>query len=90
MKAILLLCSSLLLAQTALAEPAPTPANGQKLFVGSPCDTAELTTPNPAITDKVALEKQVRTCDINHNINWYDDEVMDVVAYLNQTYYKFP
>lgn len=88
MKAMLILCSGLLLMQTAVA--APDPANGQKLFVGSPCDTVELTGPNPAITNHAALEKQVRACDINRNINWYDDEILDVVTYLNQTYYKFP
>jgi hypothetical protein len=93
MKAILLLCSGLLLMQTAVAASAarlPDPANGQKLFVGSPCDTVELTGPNPAITNSTELEKRVRMCDINRNINWYNDEIQDVVTYLKQTYYKFP
>ena len=87
-KALMILCSGLLLMQTAQA--APNPANGQILFVNSPCDTEALTTPNPVITDTASLEKEVRQCDISRNINWYDDEIKDVVAYLNQTYYKFP
>ena len=87
MKPVLILCSGLLLMQTALA--APDPANGQNLFVNSPCDTEELTAPNPKITDTASLETAVRQCDITRNINWYDDEIKDVVTYLNQTYYKF-
>ncbi len=89
MKAVLILCGSLLLAPATWAKGADA-ANGQSLFVNSPCDTPALTTPNPAITDKAALEKQVRACDIERNINWFDDEILDVVAYLNQTYYHFP
>lgn len=87
-KALMILYSGLLLIQTAQA--APDSANGQKLFVNSPCDTAALTTPTPKIKDIASLEKEVRQCDISRNINWYDDEIKDVVVYLNQTYHKFP
>ncbi|SDZ88413.1 hypothetical protein SAMN05660964_00513 [Thiothrix caldifontis] len=86
-KALLIFCGGLLLMQTALAEP--DPVNGQKLFTHSPCDTEQLTAPNPNITDIASLEKEVRQCDISRNINWYDDEIKDVVSYLNQTYHKF-
>lgn len=36
-----------------------------------------------------ALGKQVRLCTHNLNINWYDDEIQDVIHHLNTTYYKF-
>lgn len=88
MKPILILCTGLLLMQTAWAKD-PDPANGGRLFINSACDTPELTSPNPAITNRVQLEQQVRSCDIRQNINWYDDEIQDVVAYLNQTYFQF-
>lgn len=88
MKAVIILFTGLLLTtQTALANE-PDPANGQNLFVNSKCDTEALTG-NPNIVSLEQLDREVRTCDINQNINWYDFEVKDVVAYLNQTYYNF-
>jgi mono/diheme cytochrome c family protein len=91
MKAILILCSGLLLVQTAVA--APDPANGQKLFAASQClnchGTDAFTKPDRKVNNIAALESQVRRCDANLDTNWFDDEIKDVVAYLNQTYYKF-
>lgn len=87
MKAATLLTIGLMLAtQTALAKP--DPANGASLFVNSPCNTPELTN-NAAITNLAALDQSVRSCDIANYINWFEDEIRDVVVYLNQTYYKF-
>lgn len=88
MKSVFILFTSFLLMQPVLAKD-PDPANGGQLFNASACNTPELTTPSPAVGTLAQLEKAVRTCDVNHNINWYDDEIHDVVAYLNQTYYKF-
>lgn len=92
MKAVLMLGISLLLMQSASAEP--NAANGRKLFEGSKClncHTAESFS-DPAkrkVKSLAQLEKQVRKCDANLSTNWYDDEILDVVAYLNQAYYKF-
>ena len=36
-----------------------------------------------------ALRKQVNRCKDNLSITWFDDDVNDVVEYLNATYYKF-
>ena len=36
------------------------------------------------------LESQVRRCETNLNLKWFDDDILDVVEYLNQQYYKFP
>jgi len=36
-----------------------------------------------------ALRKQVNRCKNNLSITWFDDDVNDVVDYLNATYYKF-
>jgi cytochrome c2 len=92
MKAVLILCSSLFLAQAAYA--GGDPANGQKLFEASQClkchGTEVFTRPDRKVADLAALESQVRRCDANMDTNWFDDEVLDVVAYLNKTYYKFP
>ena len=35
------------------------------------------------------LGRQVRFCKDNLGITWFDDEVEDVIAYLNQAYYHF-
>lgn len=35
------------------------------------------------------LEAQVRRCESNLELKWFDDDIADVVEYLNQTYYKF-
>jgi mono/diheme cytochrome c family protein len=97
MKAVLILSGSLLLAHVMLAQTAlakePDPANGQKLFAASQCmschGTDVFTRPDRKITSRAALESKVRSCDAGLSTNWFDDEIVDVVAYLNQTYYKF-
>lgn len=87
MKVFLTLFTGFLLIQPVLAKDAD-PANGGKLFIPSACNIPELTSPKSTVTDVNQLDAAVRACDVEHNINWYDDEIHDVVAYLNQTYYK--
>jgi len=41
------------------------------------------------ITSKEALAKQVSRCGLNTGAQWFDEDVADVVDYLNTTYYKF-
>lgn len=92
MKAVLIFFGGLLLAQSAMA--APDPVNGQKLFAASRClechGTDVFTRPDRKVKSLAALESQVRKCDANLSTNWFDDEILDVVSYLNKTYYKFP
>jgi len=68
--------------------------NGKKLFAASEClschGTDVFTAPDRKVIDLKALDTQVRLCDSNLNTNWFDTEIHDVVAYLNQQYYKFP
>ncbi len=35
------------------------------------------------------LQRQVNRCKNNLQIVWFDEDVADVVAYLNRQYYKF-
>lgn len=35
------------------------------------------------------LEAQVRLCESNLGLRWFDDEVLSVVTHLNKTYYHF-
>ena len=41
------------------------------------------------VTSLDGLEKQVRRCELTLGLQWFDEDVSDVVAYLNQTFYKF-
>ena len=68
-------------------------ANGKKLFTKSKCNqchgTEVFTRKDRKVSSLAALETQVRRCDSNLNTNWFDDEIIDVTAYLNKQYYKF-
>lgn len=92
MKPVLILLTSLLFMQMNLAH-AGDAQNGQKLFAASQCmnchGTEVFTRADRKVKNLKELESQVRRCDANMTTNWYDDEIMDVVAYLNQAYYKF-
>jgi len=35
------------------------------------------------------LVQRVKACDINTNAGFHDDEVINVIEYLNSSYYKF-
>jgi len=67
--------------------------NGNKLYSASKCNkchgTEVFTRKDRKIKDIKGLEAQVRRCDSNLNTNWFDDEILDVTAYLNSAFYKF-
>jgi len=41
------------------------------------------------ITSLTGLDKQVRRCELSLGLQWFDDDVEDVVSYLNESFYKF-
>ncbi len=41
------------------------------------------------VTDLTKLDTQVRFCKNNLALMWFDEEVGDVVFYLNQNYYHY-
>ena len=45
--------------------------------------------PDRRVTSLAALGKQVRRCKDNIGIQLFDEDVDDVVKYLNSKYYKF-
>ena len=93
MKSIALCTACLVLSMSAHAAT-PDPANGERLFKQSRClschTTEVFTSPTRKVKSYAALESQVRRCDANLSTNWFDDQILDVVSYLNQMYYKFP
>ncbi|MCK4708061.1 MAG: cytochrome c [Gammaproteobacteria bacterium] len=66
--------------------------NGDKLH-GNNCtrchDSAVYTRENKRVSTLPKLGKQVRFCKDNLGIAWFDDEVNDVVDFLNTNYYHF-
>lgn len=93
MKLVSLMACSLLLTSVAIAEEAPNAANGQKLFNESRCLECHgvdlFTSENRKVKNLSGLESMVRRCDANLSTNWFDDQILDVVEYLNKAYYKF-
>ena len=41
------------------------------------------------VTSLASLGKQVRRCEFTLGLQWFDEDVNDVVAHLNQAFYKF-
>ena len=85
-----LVLSGLLLSGSAFANNA---ANGKALFTQSKCGTCHgneiYTSKDRKVKNLKALEAAVRLNDSKLNTNWFDEDVKDVTAYLNQQYYKF-
>lgn len=100
MKEIALVLGGFLLSASALAADGVVDAeNGKLLYEESDkcirCHAegeayADIYTRDTKAADKVKLESWVRNCDVKFKTNWFDDEIMDVVAYLDQTFYQLP
>jgi cytochrome c2 len=52
-------------------------------------DSSAYTRTQRRVNDLKQLGVQVRACKDNLGITWFDDEVDDVILYLNQQYYHF-
>jgi cytochrome c553 len=52
-------------------------------------DTSVHMRSNRIIHSLDALKKRVRFCETNARLKWTDEQIEDVTAYLNRTFYKF-
>jgi mono/diheme cytochrome c family protein len=52
-------------------------------------DTGVYSRDNRFIKNSEALAKQVQRCQLSAGAQWFDEDVNDVVEYLNTTFYKF-
>lgn len=52
-------------------------------------DDSVYTRDNRRVKSLERLGEQVRFCKDSLELTWFDEEVDDVIAYLNQTYYHF-
>ena len=41
------------------------------------------------VDSRQALKSRVRQCELSLGLQWFDDDIADVAAYLNEQYYKF-
>jgi len=89
MKFTALPCLMLLFASTT---PAADIANGDDLHFEN-CtgchDSAVYARENRKVRNLAQLGKQVRFCRDTIGVAWFDDEVDDVIEYLNASYYHF-
>ena len=66
--------------------------NGKKLYNQSKClkcHQGSVTNKGKTVKNKSELIATVKKCDAQESTNWFDEDLLDVVEYLNQTYYKF-
>lgn len=74
------------------ASPAADVAAGEQLhdkFCGQCHGTEVYTREDRKMNDYAALEQQVRRCEQNIGLKWFEEDIENVTAYLNQNYYKF-
>jgi len=87
--------SSLLAAGLGLLLSLPAVAeepNAQQLYQENcvKCHGSEVyTRPDRKIHSLDALKGQVRMCEQNLGLTWFDDQINSVAALLNKEYYKF-
>jgi cytochrome c553 len=90
MKPTFLMSITLCLLAAAPSVPAANPDNG-KTLVDANCTKCHneriYTRPDRRVTSLDGLNQQVRRCELSLGLKWFDDDIDDVAAYLNQTYY---
>ena len=75
------------------AKAAADATEGKKLYETHcfSCHDSKIhTRPETIIHSFSALEKRVRFCQNNSQLNWSPAQINNVVAHLNNTFYKFP
>lgn len=92
MRHLLPLCLAAVVAGTPALAVAADAARGNTL-VQDNCmschDNGVYTREDRKVTTLGGLEKQVRRCELTLGLQWFDEDVADVVTYLNDAFYKF-
>ena len=86
----------LIMLSLGLATAFPVPAAADKevtdlyQFNCTSCHGAEVyTRTDRKVTSMASLESQVRRCEQNLGLKWFDEDITDMATYLNTHYYKF-
>jgi len=90
-KALLILVSLCLAgaSQTLLAADIKNGKQLQQKNCMSCHDDGMYTRDERRVTNMPALRTQVQRCETTLGLTWFDEEVDDVTAYLNKSFYKF-
>lgn len=87
------LIAAALMFASSYALAATDTVNGEKLYNDN-CqrchDTSIHTRPDRIIFSKSALKKRVMFCESMAAAKWSEQQINDVVEYLNNAFYKFP
>lgn len=89
---LLLLALACYASQAKAADAITNPAQGKKLYETHcfSCHDSKIhTRPETIIHSFSALKKRVQFCQNNSQLNWSAAQIDDVVAHLNDTFYKF-
>ena len=66
---------------------------GKVLYFEAKCQkchtSKDFTAKNSKIHDFVKLQWRVKRCDFTMKAGWFDEEIEDIVHYLNDYFYKF-
>ena len=52
-------------------------------------DSSVYTREDRRVNSLAGLTKQVRRCQLSQGLQWFDQDIQNVVQYLNQTHYHF-
>lgn len=67
--------------------------DGEKLYLEAKCQKCHtpdsFTSQNTKVKDLAKLKWRVQKCNFAMGAEWFDDEVNDVVHYLNKKFYQF-
>ena len=89
---LLLQTTTLALLLTGLPAAQAADAKRGEQLVGENCtschDDSVYTRKERRVSSLAGLEKQVRRCEQNLGLRWFDEDIQDVVGYLNSTYYN--
>ena len=83
---------AMMLTLSSTTSMAADPAMGKELTEQNcvKCHGSEVSTrENRRVTDLPGLHKQVRFCEQNLGLTWFDDQVENTAKYLNLEIYKF-
>jgi mono/diheme cytochrome c family protein len=92
MKTLPLISITLCLLAATPSLPAANLDSGKTLVEGNctKChDERVYTRPDRRVTTLDGLSNQVRRCEQSLGLKWFDEEIDNVAAYLNETYYHF-
>lgn len=67
--------------------------NGKDLYYEAECQkchtSEDYTNKNRKVKDFAKLQWRVKRCDFTMDAGWFDEDIEDVVKYLNNSFYKF-